>query len=280
MPPSSQTGRSGDGGTSGPGFSNTSTPVLHRRSGTRRLKPGPRWPAPPGPGCIIPPPFCYLTAAPLRPADRARSPGSSTRRPTFSMGTRPTISSAPDAIAHGQQFFVATPNATSITKVHLIKLSSVTHGFNQDQRINRLVFSQGTGGLNVTAPANGNVSPPGYYLLFIVNSTGCAFSREDRTSRSCRTGAGGASRTCCDALERSGVAGLVECQRRQCVTKCTARRHPARTTSRRRWPLCPLRATRLGSDEWHDSTTTRSARRTERTVPVRMRRVPHRTAVS
>ena len=79
---------------------------------------------------------------------------------------------APDSISHGQQFFVATPNATSITKVHLIRLSSVTHAFNQDQRINRLQFSQGTGGLNVTAPANGNVGPSGYYMLFIVNGTG------------------------------------------------------------------------------------------------------------
>jgi galactose oxidase len=48
----------------------------------------------------------------------------------------------------------------------------VTHSFNQNQRFNRLSFSQEAGGLNVTAPANGNLSPPGHYMLFILNGSG------------------------------------------------------------------------------------------------------------
>src|SRR5262249_34101607 len=44
--------------------------------------------------------------------------------------------------------------------------------FNQDQRYVPLTFSQAAGGLNVTFPANGNVSPPGYYMLFILNGNG------------------------------------------------------------------------------------------------------------
>ena len=35
-----------------------------------------------------------------------------------------------------------------------------------------LSFTKGTGVLNVTAPPNGNIVPPGYYLLFILNSSG------------------------------------------------------------------------------------------------------------
>jgi hypothetical protein len=31
------------------------------------------------------------------------------------------------------------------------------------------LFSQ-TGALTITAPANGNVAPPGYYMLFILNT--------------------------------------------------------------------------------------------------------------
>jgi hypothetical protein len=31
---------------------------------------------------------------------------------------------------------------------------------------------QVTGGLSITAPANGNAAPPGYYMLFIVNNAG------------------------------------------------------------------------------------------------------------
>ena len=160
------------GGTSGPGFSNTSTPVLTSQIWNPSTE---TWTT----VASAARPRLYHSAAVLLPDGRAFASGGQGEEsgefyspPYLFKGTRPTISSAPDAIAHGQQFFVATPNATSITKVHLIKLSSVTHGFNQDQRINRLVFSQGTGGLNVTAPANGNVGPPGYYLLFIVDGTG------------------------------------------------------------------------------------------------------------
>ena len=54
----------------------------------------------------------------------------------------------------------------------MLRLSSVTHAFNMSQYINKLSFSQTTGGLNVTAPPNGNVAPPGYYLLFILNGAG------------------------------------------------------------------------------------------------------------
>src|SRR6266550_4452964 len=87
-------------------------------------------------------------------------------------GSRPAITSAPTSVAYGQSFFVGTPDAASISKVTLIALSSVTHGFNMGQRISRPLFSQATGGLNVTAPSNANTTPPGYYMLFILNSNG------------------------------------------------------------------------------------------------------------
>jgi galactose oxidase-like protein/fibronectin type III domain protein/Kelch motif protein len=87
-------------------------------------------------------------------------------------GSRPTITSAPSSVAYGQSFFVGTPDATSISKVTLIALSSVTHGFNMGQRVSRPSFSQATGGLNVTAPSNSNNIPPGYYMLFLLNSNG------------------------------------------------------------------------------------------------------------
>jgi hypothetical protein len=35
-----------------------------------------------------------------------------------------------------------------------------------------LTFTQTTGGLNVTGPIDTNLAPPGFYMLFIVNSTG------------------------------------------------------------------------------------------------------------
>src|SRR5215467_3087144 len=87
-------------------------------------------------------------------------------------GTRPTITSAPTNVTYGQSFFVGTPDAASISNVTLIALSSVTHGFNMGQRINRPAFSQASDGLNITAPSNANTTPPGYYMLFVLNSNG------------------------------------------------------------------------------------------------------------
>lgn len=92
--------------------------------------------------------------------------------PYLFRGPRPTITSAPASAAHNQQFFVGTPDGASISKVTLVKLSSVTHSFNQSQRINYLSFHQTAGGINVHAPGAGSVAPPGHYMMFLVNSNG------------------------------------------------------------------------------------------------------------
>ena len=72
--------------------------------------------------------------------------------PYLFKGARPTITTAPSVVTYGQTFSVQTPDAASVTKVNWIRLASVTHAFNENQRINRLSFSQTTNGLNVTAP--------------------------------------------------------------------------------------------------------------------------------
>ena len=41
-----------------------------------------------------------------------------------------------------------------------------------NQRYVPLVFSASAGSLSVTAPANANLAPPGYYMLFIVSTNG------------------------------------------------------------------------------------------------------------
>jgi hypothetical protein len=75
-------------------------------------------------------------------------------------------------VNYGQVFTIGTPNAASITRVTWIRLSSVTHSFNQNQRMNRLSFSATGTGLTVVAPSSGNRAPPGHYMLFIVDSNG------------------------------------------------------------------------------------------------------------
>ena len=87
--------------------------------------------------------------------------------------TRPTITDAPTtAIEYGSTFDVTTPDAASIGSVVLIRPGTPTHAFDMDQRMVRLSFSAGAGSLDVVAPPNGNIAPPGYYMLFILNSAG------------------------------------------------------------------------------------------------------------
>ena len=88
------------------------------------------------------------------------------------LATRPTITSAPASIAYGVPFTVQTPNASSITSVVLMRNGAVTHAFNMDQRMVGLSFTVGTGSLTVTAPSSSDIAPPGYYMLFLLNSAG------------------------------------------------------------------------------------------------------------
>lgn len=92
--------------------------------------------------------------------------------PYLFKGPRPTISNAPTTVAYGQTFSVTTPDAAGIAKVNWIRLPSTTHCNNMNQRFNALTFSSTAGGLNVTAPANANLCPPGHYMMFILNGEG------------------------------------------------------------------------------------------------------------
>jgi Ca2+-binding RTX toxin-like protein len=92
--------------------------------------------------------------------------------PYLFRGPRPTIDAAPPDATYGQTIFVQTPDAGSITQVSLVRLSSVTHAFNMDQRIHFPSFAAAAGGLNVTMPSNAHLLPEGHYMLFIVNGDG------------------------------------------------------------------------------------------------------------
>jgi hypothetical protein len=92
--------------------------------------------------------------------------------PYLFKGARPTVTSAPSALTYNTPFTVQTPNAATISSAALLKLGAVTHAFNQDQRYVPLTFTASAGSLNLQAPANSNLAPPGYYMLFLVNSNG------------------------------------------------------------------------------------------------------------
>ena len=92
--------------------------------------------------------------------------------PYLFAGPRPTISSAPTGVGYGQTVFIGTPDAANVTQVTWLRTASTTHTFDESARFMRLSFTQANGGLNVTMPANGNLAPPGYYMLFLLNSAG------------------------------------------------------------------------------------------------------------
>lgn len=94
--------------------------------------------------------------------------------------TRPTITNptnGPWNITYGQSFSVGIGNvpANQIGQVEvvLVRLPSVTHTLNFDQRrvvLGKNVLDSQT--LSVTAPANGSDCPPGPYMLFVIGPNG------------------------------------------------------------------------------------------------------------
>lgn len=92
--------------------------------------------------------------------------------PYLLAGPRPTISSAPGAITYNNNFVINTPDAANIGSVCLMRPACVTHGFDMNQRRVVLNFTVGSGLVTVQSPANANIAPPGYYMLFLVNTSG------------------------------------------------------------------------------------------------------------
>jgi hypothetical protein len=92
--------------------------------------------------------------------------------PYLYAGGRPSIASAPVSAGYGQTVFVGTPDADSVSKVTLLRQASVTHTNSMSQGFQSLSFTKTSTGLNVIMPANANLAPPGYYMLFILNGSG------------------------------------------------------------------------------------------------------------
>jgi plastocyanin len=84
---------------------------------------------------------------------------------------RPAITNAPATINYGANFAINTPTPPAITEVVLLRPGAVTHGYNMSQRgIECVIAGMGAGTLDVVAPPNANLAPPGWYLLFILDS--------------------------------------------------------------------------------------------------------------
>ncbi len=86
------------------------------------------------------------------------------------LAARPEISSAPDQVRYNQQFDIQV--SADVEKVTFIRAGAVTHSFNSGQRFMELEVTGEGSTRTVTAPANGNVAPPGTYLMFAIDGDG------------------------------------------------------------------------------------------------------------
>ena len=93
--------------------------------------------------------------------------------PDGALAHRPPITSAPPTLAYRQTLTVHSTDAGQVHRGSLIRLSSVTHAFNQSQLIYPLRFTAtDPTTLQAAGPASGRVAPPGPYLLFLINDRG------------------------------------------------------------------------------------------------------------
>lgn len=86
------------------------------------------------------------------------------------LAPRPAVTAAPATLTYGQTFRITTTAA--LRSVVLIRPGTPTHSFDMDQRMVGLRFTPGSGFVDAVAPANGKLAPPGYYMLFVVNTAG------------------------------------------------------------------------------------------------------------
>lgn len=86
-------------------------------------------------------------------------------------GPRPVITGAPANVAYGVTFDVQAPDAGAIDSVALMRPCAMTHHTDAGQRYIKLpITGRDPGRIHVRAPADGNIAPPGYYMLFILDA--------------------------------------------------------------------------------------------------------------
>lgn len=126
----------------------------------------------------------YHSTAVLLPDGRIASAGSNSKNPEQNTieiysppylfnGARPTISSLGSSTASwGGTLSISTPGAASIGNVVLMKPGANTHQQNFDQRRLVLPFTVGSNSVVAHLPSTAEANPPGYYMLFLLNTAG------------------------------------------------------------------------------------------------------------
>ncbi len=104
---------------------------------------------------------------PANPGDFSTSDKAEIYSPPYLFkGPRPRIRAVSKRLAYGRRFGVIARGATSAV---LVSPGSATHGVDMSQRLVPLRRrSLDDRGMNLRAPANANIAPPGFYMLFVL----------------------------------------------------------------------------------------------------------------
>ena len=74
---------------------------------------------------------------------------------------------------YGGTISIPTPDAADIQSVSLVRLMSATHHYEANQRFVWLqIVSKTANSVTVSSPVNGNIAPPGYYMIHVLNGAG------------------------------------------------------------------------------------------------------------
>lgn len=85
---------------------------------------------------------------------------------------RPVVSDVPDTVVPGREFEIDVDAPLGVSAVALVKTSSVTHSFNNEQRYVPLAFVEDGSAVTVTPPADAADLPPGWYQLWVLDTAG------------------------------------------------------------------------------------------------------------
>src|SRR5205807_6854239 len=92
--------------------------------------------------------------------------------PYLFRGPRPAITHAPSEVGYAETFTVEVSRAPAIRLISWIRLPSVTHANDYNQRVNFLNFELQENKLAVCAPERPEICPPGHYMLFVLDDSG------------------------------------------------------------------------------------------------------------
>src|SRR5690606_8480912 len=88
------------------------------------------------------------------------------------LATRPRIAAAPTAVDPASDFILVSPDAASIQRITMVATGSTTHSFDMNQRFVEPTFYRNGDQLVVNLPTNAYETPPGYYMVFAIDSAG------------------------------------------------------------------------------------------------------------